>query len=166
MRKFSRDDRAERALLNLKPIVRECRGRILAFAADAQEPDVLSVLREGAYLPRILEGSAMEFRLARPEELTPGKFGILQPPAENPRFVPPAGPNDLVIVPALAVNKEGCRLGRGGGYYDRMREVLQGARVVAVLPDSLAGMDFPSEDHDLRVTTVVTETGIHEQRNF
>ena len=115
------------------------------------------------YLPRTLPGKQMAFHLTRAgDALEAGPYGILQPSAENPQFEMPAGREDLVIVPSLAVNKEGCRLGRGGGYYDRARDQLVRAKIVSVLPDALAGLDFPGESHDLKVTTVITESGIHE----
>ena len=61
--------------------------------------------------------------------LAPGRFGLLEP--VGPRLGPTAiGAADVVVVPALAVARDGVRLGRGGGYYDR---ALRYARPDAVL---------------------------------
>jgi 5-formyltetrahydrofolate cyclo-ligase len=91
--------------------------------------------------------------------LAPGRFGLLEP--VGPRLGPTAiGAADVVVVPALAVDRSGVRLGRGGGYYDRaLRYVRPGARLVAVVFDDEFVDELPSEPHDHRVTAVVTPGG-------
>ena len=98
------------------------------------------------------------------------KLGPIQEPVGE-RFGPQAVADaDVVIVPALAVDSAGFRLGKGGGYYDRFLEVLP--KLTDQLPflvtpvfdyefvDADAGA-FPVEDHDLPVQAVVTaETGL------
>jgi 5-formyltetrahydrofolate cyclo-ligase len=91
--------------------------------------------------------------------LAPGRFGLLEP--VGPRLGPTAiGTADVVVVPALAVDRDGVRLGRGGGYYDRaLRHVRPGvALVAAVFDDELVGA-LPAEPHDRLVTAVVTPSG-------
>jgi 5-formyltetrahydrofolate cyclo-ligase len=88
--------------------------------------------------------------------LAPGRFGLLEP--LGPRLGPTAiGAADVVVVPAVAVARDGARLGRGGGYYDRaLRHVRPDAVLVAlVFDDELVG-ELPVEAHDQRVTAVVT----------
>ena len=91
--------------------------------------------------------------------LAPGRFGVLEP--VGPRLGPTAiGAADVVVVPALAVSRDGVRLGRGGGYYDRaLRHVRDGALVVAVVFDDELVDDLPCEPHDQRVHAVVTPSG-------
>ena len=64
----------------------------------------------------------------------------------------------LVVVPAVAVDRRGVRLGRGGGSYDRaLARVPPGVPVVALLHDGeLLDEDLPEEPHDRRVTAVIT----------
>jgi 5-formyltetrahydrofolate cyclo-ligase len=64
---------------------------------------------------------------------------------------------DLVIVPALAVDRDGVRLGRGGGSYDR---ALARSRVdkIALLHDGELAHSLPAAPHDQRVTAVITPT--------
>jgi 5-formyltetrahydrofolate cyclo-ligase len=64
----------------------------------------------------------------------------------------------LVVVPALAVDRRGIRLGRGGGSYDRaLARLAPGARVVALLHDGeLVSEDLPGEPHDRPVSAVIT----------
>jgi 5-formyltetrahydrofolate cyclo-ligase len=63
-------------------------------------------------------------------------------------------------VPALAVARDGVRLGRGGGYYDRaLGHVRPDAVLVALLFDDELLDELPAEEHDRRVTAVVTPNG-------
>ena len=91
--------------------------------------------------------------------LAPGRFGLLEPvgPGLGPTAI---GTADAVVVPALAVARDGCRLGRGGGYYDRaLRHTRPDAVVVAVVFDDELVDALPREAHDQLVTAVVTPSG-------
>ena len=85
----------------------------------------------------------------------------LREPA-GPRLGPAAvAEADLVIVPALAVDRRGVRLGRGGGSYDRaLARVPAGTPVVAVLYDGELVDALPTDPHDQRVTAVATPSGL------
>jgi 5-formyltetrahydrofolate cyclo-ligase len=95
--------------------------------------------------------------------LGPGRFGIPEP--LGPRLGPTAvGAAEVVVVPALAVARDGVRLGRGGGYYDRaLAHVRQDAVLVAVVFDDELVDELPVEAHDLRVGAVVTPGGGWQQ---
>jgi 5-formyltetrahydrofolate cyclo-ligase len=91
--------------------------------------------------------------------LAPGRFGLLEPVGHR-LGTAAVGTAEMVVVPALAVSRDGVRLGRGGGYYDRaLRHVRSGAVLVAVVFDDELLDDLPAEPHDLRVTAVVTPSG-------
>ena len=103
---------------------------------------------------------------AGPEDLRPGRFGIPVPSA------PPSGPEriadaDLVLVPSVAVDRTGNRLGRGGGYYDRSLALARpGTRLLAVLdPEDVLDM-VPAEPHDRPVHGVVTPDEVLEFRTW
>jgi 5-formyltetrahydrofolate cyclo-ligase len=91
--------------------------------------------------------------------LAPGRFGLLEP--VGPRLGPTAvGTAEVVVVPAVAVARDGVRLGRGGGYYDRaLRHARPGAVLVAVVFDDELVDALPAEPHDHRVSAVVTPSG-------
>src|SRR3954447_13313901 len=91
--------------------------------------------------------------------LAPGRFGLLEP--VGPRLGPTAiGAADVVVVPALAMDRQGIRLGRGGGYYDRaLQHVRPGAVVVALVFDDEFVDLLPALEHDRRVDAVVTPSG-------
>jgi 5-formyltetrahydrofolate cyclo-ligase len=87
-------------------------------------------------------------------------FGLLEP--TGPRLGPEAvATADVVLVPALAVDRHGMRLGRGRGYYDRaLGRVPVGTPVCALLHDGELLDAVPSEPHDRPVTAAVTPSGL------
>jgi 5-formyltetrahydrofolate cyclo-ligase len=91
--------------------------------------------------------------------LVPGRFGLLEPAGQ--RLPGPALRwADAVVVPALAVGRDGSRLGRGGGYYDRaLASARSDAVLVAVLFDGEVLDAVPAGEHDRRVGAVVTPSG-------
>lgn len=97
---------------------------------------------------------------AGPADLRPGRFGIRVPSAT------PAGPEriadaDLVLVPSVAVDRSGNRLGRGGGYYDRSLALSRpGTRVLAVLDPEDVLEHVPAEPHDRPVHGAITPDGL------
>jgi 5-formyltetrahydrofolate cyclo-ligase len=95
--------------------------------------------------------------------LGPGRFGLLEP--VGPRLGPGAlGAADVVVVPALAVDRAGIRLGRGGGYYDTsLVHARPDAVLVALLFDGERVEELPAEAHDRPVTAVVTPSGGWEE---
>jgi len=91
--------------------------------------------------------------------LGPGRSGPLEP--LGPRLGATAvGTADIVVVPALAVARDGIRLGRGGGYFDRaLTYARPDAVVVALVFDDEFVDELPTEPHDRPVSVVVTPSG-------
>lgn len=90
-------------------------------------------------------------------ELVPARYGLMEPPGA--RLGPEAiGAVELVLVPALAIDRAGTRLGKGGGYYDRaLRRLPVTTPTLAVLYDGeLLDDPLPVEPHDVPVGAVVT----------
>ncbi|MFG1610690.1 5-formyltetrahydrofolate cyclo-ligase [Actinoplanes sp. NPDC049265] len=65
----------------------------------------------------------------------------------------------MIVVPALAVSRDGVRMGRGGGSYDRVLARAGHARTVALLHDGELLDAVPAEPHDQRVGAVITPSG-------
>ncbi len=89
-------------------------------------------------------------------QFRPGRLGILEPTGEN-LGVDALSEVDAVLAPALAVDRNGIRLGYGRGYYDRALSHLPAERpVLAVVYDDELVETLPSTDHDRPVTHTVT----------
>jgi 5-formyltetrahydrofolate cyclo-ligase len=92
-------------------------------------------------------------------ELASGPYGLAEP--VGPRLGPSAlRAADLIVAPALAVDRRGVRLGRGGGYYDRALATAPGVPVVVPLYPAELVPELPAEPHDRRVHAVVTPTTV------
>ncbi|MEV6629714.1 5-formyltetrahydrofolate cyclo-ligase [Actinoplanes sp. NPDC051470] len=84
--------------------------------------------------------------------------GLLEP--GGPRLGPEAIARvPVIVVPALAVSRDGVRMGRGGGSYDRALSRARPARTVALLHDGELLDSVPAEPHDQRVGAVITPSG-------
>ena len=95
-----------------------------------------------------------------PEHLRSAGRGLLEP--DGPLLGADAvATADAVLVPGLAVGRDGMRLGRGGGSYDRVLGRIPVGTFVCVLLNSEEVLDsVPREDHDRPVSAVATEDGI------
>jgi 5-formyltetrahydrofolate cyclo-ligase len=93
-------------------------------------------------------------------DLLPARRGLLEPP--GPRLGPEAvATADAVVVPGLAVDRAGMRLGRGGGSYDRaLGRVSVGTFTCVVVDDTEVVDRVPAEPHDRPVTAAVTPSGV------
>jgi 5-formyltetrahydrofolate cyclo-ligase len=91
-----------------------------------------------------------------PDSLAPGPFGLREP--AGPRLGASAiGQAETVLVPALAVDRTGHRIGKGGGHYDRSLPLARpSAPLVAVVRDTEVVATLPAEPHDVRMTAVLT----------
>lgn len=94
-----------------------------------------------------------------PDSLAPGPYGLREP--AGARLGPEAiGLAGAVLVPALAVDAIGTRLGKGGGHYDRSLPLVgSGVPLVAVVRDAELLDRLPAEAHDVRMTSVLTPGG-------
>lgn len=128
------------------------RATVTAFEPMRTEPPVdLLVARLRAAGVRVL----VPVTLARPRL----EWADLADPARTPLGQEVLAGVDVALVPALAVDRDGVRLGQGGGYYDttlpRLRELAPGAPVVAVLHDHELVPRVPAARHDARVDGVL-----------
>ncbi len=148
------------ALLQAAPAWRGARW-IAAYASLPGEVDTAALLADPhkpIALPRV-EGKGVPLRFydLRSASLVPGVWGIPEPGPEALEVAPDA--IDLVVVPALAVDRTGRRLGQGGGYYDRTLPLCTRALRVAVVLDAQVVDAVPTEAHDARLDAFVTPSG-------
>ncbi|MEV8507444.1 5-formyltetrahydrofolate cyclo-ligase [Actinoplanes sp. NPDC051475] len=126
-------------------------------------PDLPEVIRLAAptsavlLLPVLLPDGDLDWASYEgPASLRPGARGLMEP--TGPRLGTAAiARADLVVVPALAVDRHGVRMGRGGGSYDRaLARVPVTVFTVALLHDGELLDSVPAEAHDQRVRAAIT----------
>lgn len=135
--------------------------KVAIYATDGEEPNLLELRGEKRlYLPRY-RADLRQYELVEVidfvRDLVVGKFGLLEPRPELLALPPEIAAQEvLYLVPAVACTRTGVRLGRGGGFYDRM---LLGATkpVIGVVYHCQLAPILPQEAHDRPVDWVVTE---------
>jgi 5-formyltetrahydrofolate cyclo-ligase len=136
-------------------------GTVAAYYSIGSEPETHGLLfalwKRGTYvlLPVLLPDGDLDWASYEgPDSLRPGPRYLTEP-AEPPRGAGAISSADLVLVPALAVDHSGVRLGRGGGSYDRaLARVGTPVPTVALLYDSEFIPHVPSGAHDQRVRLI------------
>jgi 5-formyltetrahydrofolate cyclo-ligase len=147
------------AVLSLPEI--QMAGTVAAYLSVGTEPDtrglVYALWKRGTYvlLPLLQADDDLDWASYEgPASLAAGPRGLLEP-TEPPRGVNAVTSADLVIVPALAVDRSGMRLGRGGGSYDRaLARVGASIPTIALIYDDELLDEVPAGDLDQRVRMV------------
>jgi 5-formyltetrahydrofolate cyclo-ligase len=144
----------------------EMAGTVAAYVSIGAEPDTRGLLyamwKRGTYvlLPRLLPDGDLDWASYEgPDSLAPGPRGLLEP-TEPARGTGAVASADVVLAPALAIDRTGVRLGRGGGSYDRaLARVGPAILTVGLIYDDELVDELPAEPHDQRVQAAVTPSG-------
>lgn len=113
-------------------------------------------------LPVVREvGVGFDFHAWREgDPLSPDAIGVPSPLATSERLDP-----DLILAPVLAFDRQGGRLGQGGGYFDRVISILRSRGPLVVVGLAFAGQEvpeIPSDTHDQPLDAILTEVGYAE----
>ena len=138
---------------------------IMGYLAFGKELSVDGILKQAladgkrVYVPEII--SQTEIRAVELESFTDfayDRFGIRSVPEPvkvcNPKIL------DLVLVPAVAYDRAGNRMGMGAGYYDRFLPQTENAIKIGVAYDALLQDELPYNEYDVPVPYLVSESGI------
>jgi len=137
---------------------------VLFFAPVSNEVDVWPLLEEAinmgktAALPRFdsADQSYVACRVQNLQnEIVAGEFGIREPAARCAEI--PLGKFDLVLVPGVAFDLRGCRLGRGRGFYDRLLTEVRGAKCGVAFDEQIV-TEVPVGTSDVQVDFILTAT--------
>lgn len=137
---------------------------VLLFAPIGDEPDILPLAKEllgrgaSVFFPvSLTEETKLEFhRVTELSELCVGAYGIREPSRELPLFRD--SESAVCIVPALAFDRRGMRIGYGKGYYDRFLSTFGGKRFGVVYSQMLFDK-LPADKYDIPVDMIITEGG-------
>lgn len=150
---------------NLQSALANASGLWAAFRALPEEPDVFSALPRRTGLRwafPLVVGDDLQFLVPRAWEAAAfarGAWGVAEPVRDGAQSVE-ASAFDGFLVPGLAFDRTGGRLGRGKGYYDRFLSKARGFRMGVAFGAQVSENPLPTEAHDARMDAVVTEEGI------
>lgn len=143
-------------------------GTVLSYLAMHDELDLAGVhelARCRIAVTRTPARGPLTLHLLESDVLEMHPLGFRQPRSDAPEF--PLDEIDVVLVPGLAFDRAGNRLGRGRGVYDELLSRLPpGVVRVGIIVDDLLVDELPTEAHDQRVAWVATESGVHRVGDF
>lgn len=128
---------------------------IMIFYPTKYEINLLNLLNDKKkfYLPKVNGKDLLVCPYKKGEYLEKSSFNILEP-CSNPKKPEIL---DLVIIPALMADKNGYRLGYGGGFYDRFIPTLKPeCKTITVVPFELLTDNLPHEDFDIKTDLIIT----------
>lgn len=139
---------------------------VAAYCARDDEPDLQPLLERAAAEGRQLalprwNAAAERYELARVRDFAadcvPGRFGIPEPRPELPAV--DVWSLDLALVPGVAFDACGRRIGRGGGFYDRLLAGFAGDRCGVCFTEQVVP-GLPAQLHDVRMSYLATPAGV------
>ncbi len=131
---------------------------VLAFYPLPDEIDITLLFQKfeekKEFLLPVVHGEELLIRSYRKEQIAKGAFGILEPKGEN---FTDFSKIDLILVPGMAFDAQGHRLGRGRGYYDRFLSspVLRSAYTIGLAYSVQKMSTLPTEAHDIPMDEVL-----------
>lgn len=152
--------------VTLHPLFARCEF-LFCYMACKEEVD-LTLLMKAAWksgkrvaVPRVLSEGEMEFfEIHGFDELSPGYAGILEPMPNKIPVEVRDGQNVLVLLPGLAFDREGNRLGYGKGFYDRYLERHPSYHTMGIAFSTQCEEKLPATPHDEKVDLIMTEKGV------
>ncbi len=146
-----------------------------AYLSNDGEPDLGLLLNRAAlmgkrvYLPALHRKSLWFLPLSSNASMVQNQFGIAEPACHPDQRLKPFA-LDLVLVPLVAFDDSGSRLGMGGGYYDRsfaflhQRTRWRRPRLIGVAFEFQRAGEIPSRPWDVRLDGIITERGLCEPK--
>ncbi|MBT3456282.1 5-formyltetrahydrofolate cyclo-ligase [bacterium] len=117
--------------------------------------EILLAMKKRVYLPSIVGRGLCFSRIESVHEVQPGKFGVSEPLKNSQKI--DVEKLDLIVVPCVAVDEERNRLGRGGGYYDRLIAQYDVKKTVSLVSENQIFKSLPVQDHDKKIDIIISE---------
>ncbi len=162
IRSLSAEERTAAALLIVAEIERDPRFEaaqtVAAYMPLGDEPPLREAVERWSQSKRVvvpkIEGDEMSFYDFRAEQMASGAFGIDEP--QGVEMCPPEL-IEVMVVPGVAFTRQGARMGRGRGYYDRYLGVAEAAHIYKIGTCFACQLvaELPTEPHDVAMDRVV-----------
>jgi 5-formyltetrahydrofolate cyclo-ligase len=158
----ARDERSAAAIARALQLPELSAARtIVGFCAIQKEVDPAALLEQlraqgkRTGLPRVVGEQLQLHAYADASELVPGSFAVNEPPETAPRIDP--ADVDVVLVPGLAFDERGHRLGYGRAFYDRLLPSMPRAFRVGIAYDFQLVMELPNDAHDIPMHCLISD---------
>ncbi len=149
------------------PLFKGCE-TILTYMPMRGEVDLRPLLEHHTYkrwlLPRILPEGRMNFHPYDPGHLIRHPYGMLEPDTDLP--IVPVEHIQLALVPGLAFDRQGWRLGYGGGFFDRFLAGINNGISLGVTYHALLLDHLPHNENDIPMQYIVTEEGVSDTSHY
>jgi len=159
--------KSEKIISKLFTLETFCKAQLIMYYVDMRKEVITKeaigktlTMNKRVLVPKVKKARQMSaIQIDSLDDLIPGRFGILEPVKEletDPKKI------DVVIVPGVAFDKRGYRLGYGGGYYDNFLPKLRpDAKKIALCYEFQLMDSVPVESHDVPVNMLLTEENIY-----
>jgi 5-formyltetrahydrofolate cyclo-ligase len=137
--------------------------KVIGYRADKWEVDLDLVWiypelkNVEFYFPSVVSIQEKKMEFVLPEYWEKGSYGIMEPRGKKKISQIDA---DITVIPSLGFQKQGFRLGRGAGFYDRAFSGIESKKMIGICFSELFSIDFPSSEYDIRVGEIVTDSGV------
>lgn len=139
-------------------------GAYRALAQEANVDEVFQISHIHWLFPRVRgpeENQVLEF--CRANNFSQGAFGVLEPDLDSP--VVDHHHIQGLLIPGVAFNKDGHRLGKGKGFYDKTLQHFSGLKVGICFDFQISKQTLPIEEHDMRMDFLITDKGLIDCRH-
>lgn len=136
-------------------------GAYRALPEEAQVEEVFNVSHLEWAFPRMRNGSLDFFKV---HQFVLGPFGVLEPTEDSPLVT--LQEIRGLLIPGLVFNKNGSRLGKGKGFYDKTLSNYKGIKVGVGFDFQISTSPIPTEEHDVTMDLLVTESGLIDCRKY
>jgi 5-formyltetrahydrofolate cyclo-ligase len=138
-------------------------GAYRALPQEASVDEVFKIPQVTWAFPRMVGdkfGGHLEFYVGH--DFTPGFYGVMEP--DHQAVKTELSQLKGLLIPGLVFNKNGNRLGKGKGFYDKTLENYQGIKVGICFDFQVSPDTLPTEAHDVKVDYLISESGVVECR--
>lgn len=134
----------------------------IGFGSEINTKSLIEImLKEGkeVFVPKVLEEEMIALKITSLNNLIESKFKILEPVGEKSDI--DGKEFDLIIMPGVAFDRSGNRIGYGKGYYDKyLKDVKSDIKKIALAYELQLIEEIETEEHDLKVDSIITENEI------
>lgn len=130
-------------------------GAYYAIGSEVRTQDIIQeILNQGKELalPRVVKDEIVFMKITGPSDLEIGNFSVMEPKERCEQIKK----LDVTLVPAIALTREGYRLGYGFGFYDKYLHGKRSAKVALSYAKQVV-KSFPHDNHDVKMDCIITE---------